>query len=100
MKFIGCHGSRSGKLGSPVWIFLSSQAMLLAIVRMVCNPSVSRAASPSDLPYTIFQYYEETTGMFIIWNGIFRVWKAAVAPPLRHTHTAAAGLFCTLLPAE
>jgi hypothetical protein len=30
----------------------------------------------------MFQYYEVTTGMFIISNIMFIVWNVAVAPPL------------------
>ena len=48
----------------------------------------------------IFQYWEATTGMFIIWKGMFSVSKEAVAPPRRHTATAAAGLPEMLAPFE
>lgn len=51
MKFIGVHSSLSGYCGSPPWwIRFSSQAMLLAIVRIVCIPSSSRSASPGFSP--------------------------------------------------
>ena len=39
----------------------------------------------------MFQYWEVTMGMFIIWKGMFSVSYTAVAPPRRHTATAAAG---------
>lgn len=50
MKFIGAQGSRVGVLPSPVAIFWRSQAMLLASVRIVWSPSVSRLDSPSVRP--------------------------------------------------
>ena len=39
----------------------------------------------------MFQYCDVTNGMFIIWNGMFRLSNVAVAPPLRHTAMEAAG---------
>ena len=38
--------------------------------------------------------------MFIIWKGMFSVSNEAVAPPLRQTATAAAGLPEMLAPLE
>ena len=48
----------------------------------------------------MFQYWEVTTGIFIIMKGILSVWKDAVAPPLWHTAKAAAGLPITAAPLE
>ena len=60
IKFIGCQSSRCGAaVGWPLRLF-TIQAMLRASVRIVCMPSLSRAASPGSRPYTMFQYCEVT----------------------------------------
>ena len=59
---------------------------------MICKPSRSCAASPGKRPWTLFQYCDETTGMFERVKYLFRRSNAALAPPRRHTTTAAAGL--------
>ena len=66
--------------------------MLRASTRIVCNPSASCAASPGSLPWTLFQYCDDTTGMFEIVKYLFSRSNVALAPPRRHTATAAAGL--------
>ena len=67
---------------------------------MVCMPSASCAASPGALPCTLFQYWEDTTGMFKMVKYLFRRSKLALAPPRRHTATAAAGLYARSAPRE
>ena len=48
----------------------------------------------------MFQYCEVTSGMFIIWKGMLSVSKTALAPPRRHTATAAAGFPAMAAPLE
>ena len=76
MKFIGCQGSRTGG-GFPLRL-LMSHAMLRAIVRIVCMPSVSAPHSPSARPKAMFQYCDVTSGQLSISNGMFIAWNAAV----------------------
>ena len=40
----------------------------------------------------LFQYCDDTTGILLIVKYLFSLSKHALAPPLRHTATAAAGL--------
>ena len=72
----------------------SIQAILRARVRIVCNPSASCSASPGKSPCTLFQYCYGTTGILLMVKYLFKRSKVALAPPLRHTATAAAGLYC------
>ena len=59
---------------------------------MVCKPSRSCRTSSGVLPWTEFQYWEDTTGMEEMVKYLFSRSKAALAPPLRQLTTAAAGL--------
>lgn len=70
--------------------------MLAASVLMVCMPSGSLSRSSARLPWTWFQYWEDTTGMLQIVKYLFRRSKDAVAPPLRHETTHAPSFPCIL----
>ena len=91
MKWVGVHGSCSGMGSPPCFRFFNIHAMLRPKVRMVCSPSMSCEASPGVRPCTLFQYCDETTGMLLMVKYLFSRSKVALAPPRRHTATAAAG---------
>lgn len=92
IKFVIIPGSLSGCGWPPFFKFFNIQAMLFPKVRIVCKPSASCDASPGLRPCTLFQYWELTTGMQLMVKYLFRRSKVALAPPRRHTATAAAGL--------
>ena len=66
--------------------------MFFPSVRMIWSPSRSCRTSSGVLPWTMFQYCDETIGMFEIVKYLLSRSKAAVAPPRRQLTTAAAGL--------
>ena len=100
MKLVLNGLSCSGCPSSPTFSLRIIQAMLRPSVRIVCMPSSSCAACPGVWPYTLFQYWELTTGIFRIVKYLFRRSKAADAPPLRHTTTLAPGLNFSSFPKE
>ncbi len=73
MKLVRCTGSFSGRPYSffPSAMDFIRKAMFLARVRMVCSPSKSCEASPGVLPWTLFQYWLEATGMPQIVKNLF-----------------------------
>ena len=60
-----CSG-RSMPASLPALMHLSSHAMFLPSVLMVCMPSASSLACSALPPYTIFQYWDDTTGILAI----------------------------------
>lgn len=65
MKFVLWKGSFSGKpyFSLPSAMLFIRKVMFLASARMVCSPSASCAASPCTLPWTLFQYWLDATGI-------------------------------------
>ena len=63
--------------------------MFRARARMVCSPSASWAASPGSLPWTLFQYWLEATGIPEMVKNLFSSSKVADYPPRRATTTLA-----------
>ena len=57
--------------------------MFRARVRMVCLPSPSCSASPGFIPWMLFQYWLETTGILEIVKYLFSSSKVAVVPARR-----------------
>ena len=94
IKLVDSGSSLSGRSTPSAFNAFSIHAMLRARVRIVCKPSASFSASPGMRPCTLFQYCDGTTGMLLIVNYLFKRSNVALAPPLRHTATAAAGLYC------
>ena len=74
--------------------------MLRPRVRMTAMPSSSLRTSSGVLPWTMFQYREETMGIWLMVKYLFSWSSAAVAPPRRAETTAAPGLKRRPLPAE
>ena len=76
----------------PASIHLRSHAMLRPSSLITCIPSSSWRTWSGVLPCTMFQYFDETTGIdeivkyLLIWS------NAAVVPPLRALTMPAAGL--------
>lgn len=92
MKLVIMPGSRSGTDKPEFFRLFSIHAMLRPRVRIVWSPSASCDASPGMRPCTLFQYCDATTGMLFMVKYLFRRSNVALAPPRRHTATAAAGL--------
>lgn len=96
MKLVTIRGSGSGRCSDANNPAFNTRAMLRPSTRMTCKPSSSCRASPDTRPCTLFQYCDETTGIFVMVKYLFSRSNAALAPPRRHTTTAAAGLYASL----
>ena len=59
---------------------------------MVCRPSASRRTCSGLLPWTMFQYWDGTTGILLMRKYWLSRSNVAVVPARRALHTAAAGL--------
>ena len=101
MTFVRTGGSGSGVVmpaARPISMHLSSQAILRPSVRITCMPSRSCRTSSGVLPCTMFQYFEDTTGIQLMVKYLFSASSAAVVPPRRAETTAAPGLYRSALP--
>src|SRR5574344_761833 len=74
-------------------VFFISHARFFARVRMICIPSLSCTASPGRQPWTPFQYWDVARGILLIVKYLLSLSRVAVSPLLRHTATAAPGLY-------
>ena len=71
----------------------SSQAMSLPRLRMICMPSLSCRTSSGVLPCTMHQYWEDTSGMWLMVKYFCRASSEAVVPALLAETTQAPGLW-------
>ena len=67
---------------------------------MTASPSSSRRTSSGVVPWTMFQYREETTGIWLMVKYLFSWSRVAVVPARRAEATAAPGFRRRCLPAE
>jgi len=67
--------------------------MLRAMLRMVAMPSVSCADSPGAAPKALFQYVEDTTGIWLMVKYLLSTSNVVPVPPRRATATDAPGLW-------
>ena len=94
MKFVSIGSSHFG-YSTPIRVAISlhfkKKAMFRPNVRIICIPSKSCLTSSGVFPCTIFQYCEETMGIWDIRKYLFSWSNVAVVPALRADTTAAAG---------
>ena len=86
MKLVFTGGSPAGgsiPAALPAAMHLRSQAMLQPRVRMTDRPSSSCRTSSGVLPWTMFQYREDTTGIWLMVKYFWSWSRAAVVPPRR-----------------
>ena len=103
IKFVRMGVSLSGismPFSFPSLMHLSSQAIFLPRLLMVCSPSPSSSTCSALEPCTIFQYWPETMGMELMEKYLFNWSIAALAPPLREEVMAQAGFPASFLPVE
>ncbi len=76
-------------------MLLIRKDMFFARVRMICSPSLSCAASSALLPWMLFQYCPDATGIPLIVKYLFNPSKVADKPP-RLADTTLAPTFIVL----
>ena len=100
IKFVLFFSSVSGSVtpaAFPASMDLSIQAMFLPRTRMICMPSSSFFTSSGHCPCTMFQYWEDTTGICVIIKYLFSWSRVAVVPALLAEAMAAPGLWAAAL---
>ena len=97
IKFVLWNGSFSGRpyFSFPRAILFIRNVIFLASVRMVCNPSKSCCASPAALPWMLFQYWLDATGIPLMVKYLFSSSNVADSPP-RLAETTLAPTFMVL----
>ena len=91
MKFVPTRFSFSGSpmASFPKAMLFTRNATFRPTVRMTCSPSASCAASCALLPWMLFQYWLDATGIPEIVKYLFSWSNVALAPPRRQETTAA-----------